>query len=325
MVVIIGSLVWGLYGKLERIEQVIFLQNICYLVAIGFVLAFLYRHIKSFHFNFNVTGQLQLLRQTLPFTGLILLTAICNRIDVVMLDFLRVDGAYQSGLYAAGYRFLDAANMFGFLFGALLLPMYAHSYVNKKDVNELFNTAFQFLMIISIFITLILCFYGKEIFGLLYTDEYLPHYNIMVALMLSLIPIMVAHSVGSLLVGTGRIFWMNITYAIGIVINIILNFIFIPKYGALGSAYTTLVTEIFLIVTSIILAKSLCNVRIHDFLLKKLLLLTSIAIVIILIFKTYFGIYWMIQVGLIACIYVSFLFVLKLVNIADWRRQLGES
>ncbi|MDV7402501.1 hypothetical protein RZS08_64360, partial [Arthrospira platensis SPKY1] len=48
-----------------------------------------------------------------------------NKIDGVFLGILMDDNGYQAGVYASAYRFYDAANMIGYLFAALLLPMFA--------------------------------------------------------------------------------------------------------------------------------------------------------------------------------------------------------
>jgi O-antigen/teichoic acid export membrane protein len=275
MILTLGSLTWGITGKVTSVEQVVIIQNICYILAVSIAFCLLWKKMPGIPLNIEIKGIIQLLKQTLPYTGLMLLTAVCNRIDVVMLDFMRNDGEFQSGIYAAGYRFLDAANMFGYLFGGLLLPMYAHSSQNKSAINDLFNIAFKYLFLIALFISSVLIIFGKEIFTILYSTDYHNHYQILTALMLSLTPIMVSHSTGSLLVATGKLYALNITYGAAIIINVVLNWIFIPKYGALGSAYTTFFTEILILVISVYLGIKLCKLNVEVQLLWKIILLIT--------------------------------------------------
>ena len=47
---------------------------------------------------------------------LILLMTLYYRIDTLMLERLLPDGARQAGLYAQGFRFVEALNMLGYLF-----------------------------------------------------------------------------------------------------------------------------------------------------------------------------------------------------------------
>lgn len=46
-----------------------------------------------------------------------------GRLDAVLLHSLLADGDFQAGIYAAGFRMLDAYMMFALLFANLLLPM----------------------------------------------------------------------------------------------------------------------------------------------------------------------------------------------------------
>jgi O-antigen/teichoic acid export membrane protein len=253
-----------------------------------------------------------------------MLTAICNKIDVVMLDSLRSDGEYQSGIYAAGYRFLDASNMFGYLFGALLLPMYSHMYANKIDVKDLFNTAFQILVLLSLPLTLISCFFGKEIFDLFYTQDYTNHSNVFIALMLSLVPIMVSHSIGSLLIAFGRLKWLNIIFLLAVIINIILNYFVIPRYGALGSAYTTFVSELLLILSALFIVIKVCEVTIRREIAIKSLIILLGSLVILFILSSIPTINWLIKVLLFLGSYALLILKLKIITIPNIRLLLNK-
>lgn len=319
MIVILGSLAWGITGKIESVEQMVILQNMCYLVAIIITLWLLYKKLPGIRFQIGLKDLTVLLRKTLPYTGLILLTALCNRIDVVMLDLLRTDGEFQSGIYAAGYRFLDAGNMFGYLFGALLLPMYANAYHNKADISELFNTAFKFLLSAGLFITSVLVIYGKEIFSLLYNEVYLNHHQILSALILSLAPIMISHSTGSLLIATGKIRALNLTFAGAILLNITLNWIIIPEYGALGSAYTTLLTEIVLLSVSLYLSYHFCRINFDQKFVFKSIFLVSIPIIWYYFIRRQHDLPWIFDAILFSLVFLLSIILLKII---EWREVI---
>ena len=50
---------------------------------------------------------------------------------------------------------------------------------------------------------------------------------------------------GTLLTANGNLKALNVTSALALVINIILNFILIPKYQILGAAYAAVITQGF--------------------------------------------------------------------------------
>lgn len=60
-----------------------------------------------------------------PYVLIMIFMTAYNKLDGVMLGWLLDDNKYQAGIYAAAYRFYEAANMSGYLFASLLLPMYA--------------------------------------------------------------------------------------------------------------------------------------------------------------------------------------------------------
>ncbi|HMP30199.1 MAG TPA: polysaccharide biosynthesis C-terminal domain-containing protein, partial [Saprospiraceae bacterium] len=311
MIIIIGSFAYGLLGDIRSIEQVVLYQNISYIIAIFIVTIVLLNTIKSLRISFDWTASLNILKQGLPYALLIMLTAVCNKVDVVMLDFLRDDGAYQSGIYAAGYRFLDAANMFGYLFGALLLPMYSNSFSNKIPLDELFNTSLQVLLIISIPLTLITSFYGKEIFQMFYTEEYVQHFHILIMLMLSLVPILVSHSVGPLLIGAGKLRWLNGIFCVAIIMNIVLNYFIIPRFGALGSAVTTLITEVALIASCFWVVVKICEVQINKVGILKICILLIISFFTLSILSRWALMDWMFQVVTFLLLYLMVILILK--------------
>ena len=323
MIILLGSLAWGLTGRITSMEQVVALQNLCYVTVIGLTVVFLRRKLPKINLAFQGRHLTEILRKTLPYTGLILLTAICNRIDVVMIDFMREDGAFHSGIYAAGYRFLDASNMMGYMFGALLLPMYAHGLSNETDISELFKTSFKILSVMGIFISTTLMLYSKEIFGLFYNNSYIAYHGVLQAIILSLGPVMISHSVGSLLVAGGRLFALNVTYAGAILLNVVLNIIVIPRYGALGSAYTTFITELTLLMMCLFLANRFFNIKIETQLIKKLAILISMPFIWLLFKKLQINIYWIIEIILYSFTFLISIFTVKLLSVEDLKNLIN--
>ena len=62
-------------------------------------------------------------------------------------------------------------------------------------------------------------------------------------LMMCFICVASTYIYGTLLTANGNLFYLNIVAAFGVVLNVVLNLILIPKYAAFGSAVASLVTQ----------------------------------------------------------------------------------
>ena len=82
-------------------------------------------------------------------------------------------------------------------------------------------------------------------------------------LMISFISISTTYIFGTLLTANGSLKQLNIMAFVGMVINIGLNFILIPEIKALGSAWSSLVTQTFTAVSQILIAVSVFKLSIN--------------------------------------------------------------
>jgi len=319
MIFILGALVWFPFsGFAISIESMVIVQLVCYLIANLVCVAILFKHHLLALPKIEWHSLKKIILSTLPFAGVILFTTICNRIDVVMLNELlpEQEALFQSGIYAAGYRFLDAANMMGYLFGALLVPIYANELSNGKSINELFNLAFRILLVLSICVGIAAISYSTEIFQLCYTAQYSTHSNIMSPLMLSLVPITLTNVFGSLILATGKLKYLNYVLLIGIGINVTLNYFVIPKYGAIGSAYTTFLTELFLIGGSYYLVKLLTSASVDKKTLYKSLLFIALTLALGVAFL-FLPFHWLFEMVLLIIFSLGIAVGIKLFDVVE--------
>ena len=88
-----------------------------------------------------------IIKRSLPFASLVLLMTLYNRLDPVMLGKLLPDKAvapnnaintapFQVGIYANGFRLLDAANMIAYLFSVLLIPVFSQDDQKERISGE---------------------------------------------------------------------------------------------------------------------------------------------------------------------------------------------
>jgi len=256
MILICTLLIWGhIFNKPITIEWYVLVQTFSYILTaiVAFILVF--KKSRFVRFNVNIKFFIVILRHSYPYAILILLMAFYNRIDSVMLERLLPDGNEQAGIYAQSFRILDAFAMFAFLFAGMLLPIFAKMIKLKESVNQMVKLAFLLLIVPAIIVVVMCYFYKFEIMNLMYHAHTQASSEIFGVLIIGFLAISMTYIFGTLLTANGNLRELNMMASLGMLINIVLNFILIPRYKAYGAAMSSLFTQSFTALAQIIIAK----------------------------------------------------------------------
>ncbi len=270
---------------LLNIKTFVITQTLAYAIVALVAMLIIFKKVGTVKFKFRLTFSRIIIKKSLPYAILVLLMTFYNRTDSVMLERMLPEGvgAMQSGIYAHGYRLLDSANMIAFLFATLLLPMFSGMLKRHEPVQGLVETSFKILMSGVIMIG-VLCFaFAEPITALLYTNEVQESADVFRWLILSLIPISVTYIFGTLLTANGDLRWLNRMAIFGVLLNITLNIILIPKLMAFGTAISSLITQTVTALSQVYLATKLVKINLSRGLIMRTLLYT---ILLALITKT---------------------------------------
>lgn len=244
MIVSCGWILWaGNRTQPFQIEWFVYLQTASYAITALAALGVILKYGNGFSFGWNLSILRVILKQSLPFALLILLMSIYGRIDSVLIERLLPDGKTQSGIYAQAFRLLDASNMIAYLFAGLLLPMFSRMIKLKEDVVPLVRVSMKLILIPAFTLGIICLFHGRELMGLMYHEHAEEAATVLATLMFSLIPMAGVYVVGTLLTANGSLRHLNTIALVTVVVSVVLNLIFIPKYGAYGAAITCLTTQ----------------------------------------------------------------------------------
>jgi O-antigen/teichoic acid export membrane protein len=250
MIGICGALLLRWFGLEIDIMAFVYAQTIGYFLTA--VIAFVTVYAKTSHFRitWNLPFSLMILKQSFPFAILVLLMTFYNRLDSVMLGSLlpKGEGSEQAGIYAKGFRLLEAGNMIAYLFSVQLIPIFSRMIKHKENVEQIVRTSFILLIAPALVVSAGCFFYAPEISGLINhvkQGEVSDSYREFSILMLCFTAVSTTYIFGTLLTANGNLKQLNIMAVVGICINLLLNFILIPHYKALGSAYSSLITQFF--------------------------------------------------------------------------------
>ncbi len=305
MILICGILLWGGVTRNSfRIEWFVFAQTAAYLLTA--LVAFLINLTKADFFRprFDLNNFLGILKRSYPFAILGLFMVFYYRVDSVMLERLLPDGKFQAGLYAQGYRILDAAAMVGFLFAGLLLPIFSRMIKRKENVESLTQISFLLLIIPTAIVSFSCVFFNAEIMNLLYKSHVDASADILTTLMIGYAGISTSYIFGTLLTANGNLKEMNRLAGISVLVNVVLNFVFIPKYFALGSAIASMITQLVTAMAHVILVYHKLKFSFNIRLVIRLLVFFALLIPLGLLFKNlslswYYGIFLFVLTGLL--------------------------
>ena len=235
--------------------------------------------------------------------------------DSIMIERILDDKGLQSGIYEYGYRFLDAFNMVGYLFAALLLPMYASNIKNNKVLNELIDIGLRMMVLVTFVGAGAAITYRSEIMKWA-NNQATPYYEeIMVYLMLSFIMLSIAYIFGSLLMASNKLKNLNILLALGVLLNFGLNMYLIPQDQALGAAKATLITQSLMAIGQVILVYKMIKVKISIRLLLSIIVFGLLCALIFGSIYAYTPVGWIYRVLLSTSFAVIAALLLKLVDL----------
>jgi O-antigen/teichoic acid export membrane protein len=240
-----------------------------------------------------------------------------NRIDGVMLERLLPEplGKQQAGIYAQAFRLLDAVSMFGVLVAGLLLPIFAKMIKHREPVEQMIKLSFTFLFVTAVVVAVSSIFYNREIMEVLYHSNTEHSSELLGILMTGFIGIATTYVFGTLLTANGSMKQLNWMAFAGMVINVTLNLILIPRYLAFGSAYASLFTQIATAIAQVILVTMVFKLKPNYLFLFKLVAFAGVTVIFAIV-SQYF-IHWFAGYLFLIAVSVLSAFLLRLFSIGD--------
>ncbi|GAB4422057.1 MAG: hypothetical protein OHK0039_37770 [Bacteroidia bacterium] len=235
------ALAMGLFGIGVDVERFIYARLLAAAAGILLCYALLGRLYGWLRPRFGMAGLGAILRQSLPFAFMTILYSIHDKVDQVMLE--RLAGDYANGLYAGAYRWLDAFSMYLWTILPFFFARFARHHDEPAVQERLLHSGQVLSALPLIFVSVFVFFFGEKLLFLF--DRSAPqdlavmraclHALFATALLNGLFAIF-----STLLTSTGHERPVNRMILASIALNVLLNALFIPRYGAVAAAWTTL-------------------------------------------------------------------------------------
>ncbi|MBP5406153.1 oligosaccharide flippase family protein [bacterium] len=193
------------------------------------------------------------LKLSIPLIGYQLAAQILNVSDRIMID--KMVGKSAVGIYGTLYSVSSISLLVWNAINASFVP-YLFQNIEKKE-HKIKEISFGLLEAYAA-IAVVLTFLAPEIVQVLATEEYFEAIYIMPPISVGIFFISVAHIYSNILVYYKKTKYVMYGSLIAAVLNIVLNIIFIPVYGYMAAAYTTLLG--YVVMASV---EALWSIRIH--------------------------------------------------------------
>lgn len=214
--------------------------------------------LKNFiHFNFKFDKILakKIIKWSIPIGLTSFFSLAYFRLDTIMLSVIK--GSAEVGIYSLSYKILENILVLWGLYMASIYPLFSKysEYNNRSKFNEILKSNF-FIAILSSSLIVVLGFVLAPIIigvfgGSNFNDSVLPF-----RILLFSVPLFfITNSFYNIFVSIKKVHFVVYLMFISLIINLILNTIFIPKFSYLGASITTVATEFMMLVGYLIVLK----------------------------------------------------------------------
>ena len=272
MIVICGCLLWGPFREQFNIYWFVYAQLTAYGITalLAFVVIARKAHFSPLTFHLSPAFFLVVLKKSAPFALLVLLMASYNRIDPILLR--RLAGDADAGVYAGAFRLLDALTMVAYLVSVPLLPVFSKICKEQKNASahhtlqDVLRLVFWPLMLFAVAAAVLCSVFAGPLMELLYHERYALYVPVFRVVIFGFIPISLTYIFGTLLTAGGHLRQLNLFAAASLVLNVAVNLLLIPRFGAAGSAWASLTAQTFMAVAQLLLAIRLFRLPARTFL-----------------------------------------------------------
>ena len=180
-----------------------------------------------------------LIREALPLALVVIPTLVIQRIDQIMLEDIRGDAAL--GYYSAAVRLTEAFLILPVAAMSSLFPLLSKYWEQEPEAfSRASRTGFQVLSILGVAVPCLLLPVAGQAVTLLFGEPFAPSEAPAVVLAGTLAFLFGGFLLASLFVIMGQQKVLGLVISLGAVLNVVLNGLWIPSFGATGAALATL-------------------------------------------------------------------------------------
>ncbi len=212
------------------------------------------------HFNYDIIRSL--IKLGFVFAMSFLVMQLNYRIDILLLKELST--VNEVGYYSIGVSIAEQLWQLPFAVGIIVMSRSANA-TDQDAMNKVTAKLLRISFLIGIIVSFIIVLIAPFLVPLIWGVKFLPSVKIIQTILPGILIFIIFRILNSRLSGIGKPQIAVFVFIPALIINVILNFLWIPTYGAIGAAMATNVSYslgavIFLIVYSRIVKMSVIDI-----------------------------------------------------------------
>lgn len=221
------------------------------IIFCSLVTFFASREIKI-RLKFDFDWWKETVKKSLPYGASLVLQTLYLRLDVVLISIIL--GSAAVGIYGISARVLESFLIIGVFFGQAILPKLSGEEHDKSQISSTLGWGMEKLLFFSLPIIIGTCVFSSEIIQILSSEEFLSKESFLGAdtLLMILAPTVFFAYFNQLfsfsLVATNRQNYLLKVNGTALGLNALLNFIFLPTYGIVAAAVSTVFCEAIVLI-----------------------------------------------------------------------------
>lgn len=247
--------VWLIINQRSLFEFSITYAAEFFLTSISLFLVYKIKNLSSSFIKYDKSIAFGLLKSSFPLIFASISVILYQRIDILMLNLIY--SSKEAGIYTAATKLSEV----WYIIPAIILPSIAPLILKLRNDNpklytlrfkQLYSAMIAISVILAISVTLI----SKPLTELIFGKAYSGSAPILDIHIWAAIPVFLGTASSNFLIFEDLTKISFYRTFLGLILNILLNFIFIPIYGGIGAAIATLISNIFATFSMILFKES---------------------------------------------------------------------
>ena len=213
----------------------------CRVLATIGMLAYIHRTCRPIRWELDRDVLRELIRSIPVFGGILLTSTLYQSVDVLLLS--RLGNIEAVGFYTAAYRLMTIAMVVPKSFNTTIYPVLSRLF---RESSQTFNRAnslsLRYLLLLLLPVAVSIDGTADALVPLLFGHSMAPAAGALRILIWTLVPYGIARVLASLLVASDRQRFDLAVNGIGLVTNVGLNIVLIPRYGFIGCSWANLLS-----------------------------------------------------------------------------------
>jgi len=213
------------------------------------IMYFLAKKYIKLHLRFDFDYWKVFLKESAPMGIASIIIFVYYKMDTILLSVMKTN--FDVGIYNAAYKVLDNIAFFPAMIAGLVMPIMAHSiFTDKKRFKDISNKTFKVFIILAVPLVIGTLFLSDGIIRVIGGAGFAQSASVLRILVFALALMFFGQFFNTILIIGNlqkRLMWIS---GFAAIINVSLNLILIPKFSYIAAAYTSVFTELIVVIVA---------------------------------------------------------------------------